>query len=74
MNAIANGSLLTVVRGCPTPEQVAALVAVVGAAVRSLPAADPAGQDRAASFWAAPALRATPASGPYGWRASMMPH
>lgn len=74
MNAIANGSLLTVVRGRPTPEQVAALVAVVGAAGRSLPAAAPAAQDRLPSLWAAPALRATPASEPYGWRASMMPH
>ena len=61
--------LLTVVRGEPTPEQLAALVAVL--------AARSAGGDpepvAAPSLWSAPQLRQPLHPGPGAWRASSLP-
>ena len=62
--------LLTVVRGEPTPEQLAALVAVLAA--RS-GAAEPA-PTAAAPLWSAPQLRTPMFPGPGAWRASGLPH
>ncbi len=63
--------LLTVVRGQPTPEQIVALVAVVGLRAAEAAAAD---QPRASRpLWAAPVLRAPLAHGPQAWRASGLP-
>ena len=63
--------LLTVVRGEPTPEQLAALIAVVsaraGASGGDLPRAEP-------PLWNRPQLRAPLAAGPGAWRASGLPH
>ena len=68
--------LLTVVKGGPTPEQLAALVAVV-CSLRPLEADEPAAPeavgDPEPSVWGAPALRSTPAAGPGGWRGSGLP-
>jgi hypothetical protein len=68
--------LLTVVRGEPTHEQLAALVAVV-CSLRPLegeqdrtPAPD---VEDAPALWGAPAVRSTPAAGPGAWRASGLP-
>ena len=63
--------LLTVVRGEPTPEQLAALVAVVSA--RAAGAGEPA-EAPAPSPWAAPQLRRPLQPGPGAWRASALPH
>ena len=61
--------LLTVVRGEPTPEQLAALIAVVSARGG---AAEP--QDAPApSLWARPVLRGPLHPGPGAWRASALP-
>lgn len=64
--------LLTVVRGEPTAEQLAALVAVVGARAAS---AGTAGDDAPAprSLWAEPVLRGPLPHGPGAWRASGLP-
>ena len=62
--------LLTVVRGEPTPEQLAALVAVLAA--RS-GAAEPAAA-AATPLWSAPQLRSPMFPGPGAWRASGLPH
>jgi len=61
--------LLTVLRGAPTPEQLAALIAVVSsrAAAASEDAAPPAG-----SLWARPALRTPLSPAPGAWRASAL--
>ena len=65
----AAAPLLTVVRGEPTPEQLAALVAVL--------AARSAGGDpepvAAPSLWSAPQLRQPLHPGPGAWRASSLP-
>ena len=64
-----NKPLLRVVRGNPTPEELAALVAVVsarGAAVEDEPAP-------VRSLWAAPQLRRPLTTGPGAWRASALP-
>ena len=64
--------LLTVVRGEPTQQQLAALVAVVaGRACGSAPQ-----QEAAPSLWSSPADRMRPplAPGPGAWRASGLPH
>jgi hypothetical protein len=71
--------LLTVVKGGPTPEQLAALVAVV-CSLRPLEDDTP-DSDRAAepavtpepAVWGAPAVRTTPVAGPGAWRASGLP-
>jgi hypothetical protein len=65
--------LLTVVRGGPTPEQLAALVAVVTARAS---AAETAAAETAAAarpLWAAPVLRSPLSHGPGAWRASGLP-
>ncbi len=62
--------LLTVVRGEPTPEQLAAVIAVVGAR------ASGGGGDEeppARSLWAAPVLRTPLSPGRGAWRASGLP-
>ena len=65
--------LLTVVRGGPTPEQLAALIAVVTARAS---AAETAAAEAAAAvrpLWAAPVLRSPLSHGPGAWRASGLP-
>jgi hypothetical protein len=62
---------LRVVRGEPTAEELAALVAVLAARA----AAAAAGRPRPRSAWADPAarLRVPPAPGPAAWRRSALP-
>ncbi|GLZ12119.1 hypothetical protein Acsp04_23540 [Actinomadura sp. NBRC 104425] len=70
-----NKPFLQVVRGDATPEEVAALVAVLTARARAAAAAAPAGRQRA-SRWAdrSRMMRAPlPPSGPGAWRASGLP-
>jgi acyl-CoA carboxylase epsilon subunit len=61
---------LRVIRGDATPEEVAAIVAVLA----SLPAAAPA-LSRRVPEWNAPhrLVRRTPPHGPGGWRSSALP-
>ena len=67
--AAAARPLLTVVRGEPTPEQLAALVAMVSArGAGGEPEPEP---ER--SLWARPQLRAPLHAGPGAWRASGLP-
>ena len=63
--------LLTVVRGEPTAEQLAALTAVIAAR-----AAADAGDEPApvAPLWGRPQLRAPLSPAPGAWRASALPH
>ncbi len=61
--------LLTVVRGEPTPEQLAALIAVVSS--RASGGADE--QQPVRSPWAAPVLRTPLSPAPGAWRASALP-
>jgi len=63
---------LRVVKGSPTDEELAALVAVLQAAAAAGTTPPPR---KPVSEWAAPhrKLRATFPSGPSGWRASAMP-
>ena len=65
----ATRPLLTVLRGQPTPEQLAALVAVVAARA----AVDEPVPPRERSLWAAPVLRSPLSPGPGAWRASGLP-
>ena len=68
--------LLTVVRGGPTPEQLAALVAVVTARASAAAEAQNAAAEVAAAarpLWAAPVLRSPLSHGPGAWRASGLP-
>ena len=62
--------LLRVVRGEPTPEQLAALLAVVAARTSAgeAPAAAPV-----PSLWGTPVLRTPLSPGPGAWRASGLP-
>ena len=60
--------MLTVVRGGPTAEQLAALVAVVTSRAAG------SGEPPAPSEWAPPVLRSPLAHGPGAWRASCLPH
>jgi hypothetical protein len=62
--------LLRVVRGDPTPEELAALVAVVASL-----GAPPAPAPRRTAVWSAPARlhRVVHPHGPGGWRASGLP-
>jgi hypothetical protein len=63
--------VLRVVRGAPTPEELAAVIAlVVARSGGAAPAAAPA----PASLWSAPQLRPTLHPGPGAWRASALPH
>ena len=62
--------LLTVVRGEPTPEQLAALIAVVSARAAA------SGEDAPAlvrPLWNRPQLRTPLTPGPGAWRASGLP-
>jgi hypothetical protein len=61
-------TLLSVVSGDPTPEELAALLAVVGARSGG---AEPEAAWR--SPWATPVLRRPLPSGPGAWRASGLP-
>ena len=61
--------LLRVVRGEPTPEQLAALIAVVSA--RAGAGAEP--EPAPLSLWARPQLRRPLPTGPGAWRASASP-
>jgi hypothetical protein len=61
---------LRVVHGNPSPEEVAALVAVVAA--RSA-GDDPAPRPRSRSLWATPHVRGSPRAGRGAWRASALP-
>ena len=63
--------LLTVVRGEPTAEQLAALTAVVAA--RAAAASDDAPAP-AAPLWPRPQLRGHLSPAPGAWRASALPH
>ena len=63
--------LLRVVRGEPTAEELAALVAVVTARASAVP--EPAGPP-APSRWGRPVLRSPLHPGPGAWRASGPPH
>jgi hypothetical protein len=61
--------LLRVVRGNPSPEELAALIAVVAArAVGGEPEPMPV-----RSLWARPSLRSPLSHGPGAWRASTLP-
>ena len=66
----AQRPVLTVIRGEPTPEQLAALLAVVVARGSSGGAA---AEPQARSLWATPVLRGALAHGPGAWRASALP-
>ncbi|MGI8612477.1 MAG: acyl-CoA carboxylase epsilon subunit [Nocardioidaceae bacterium] len=70
----APGPLLRLVRGRPTDEEVAALVAVVAARARGPSSAAPA-PARAGSRWAAQerAVRQPLRRRPGGWRAATLP-
>ena len=61
--------LLRVVRGEPTPEQLAALIAVVSARTAGGEEPEPAPPSR----WARPQLRRPLPHGPGAWRASALP-
>jgi hypothetical protein len=60
--------LLRVVRGDPTPEELAALIAVVSSRGGGLD--EPAPQR---SLWGRPSLRQPLATGPGAWKASSLP-
>ena len=62
--------LLTVVRGEPTPEQLAALIAVVSA--RGSGGGEPE-EAPAPSLWNRPTLRGPLHPGPGAWQASALP-
>jgi hypothetical protein len=68
--------LVTVVKGAPTPEQLAALVAVVASLRPVGGAADdvaPPAEEPEPVRWGRPTLRDVPAAGPGAWRASGLP-
>jgi hypothetical protein len=69
----AGGPLLTVVRGNPSAEEIAALVAVLTARARQASAGEAAA--RPGSAWSARSrlLREPLLRGPGGWRASALP-
>ncbi len=61
---------LRIVRGDPTPEELAALVTVLAAATGG---EQPAGSATAASQWAPPPRLLRPAVAPTGWWESSLP-
>ncbi|MER7368743.1 acyl-CoA carboxylase subunit epsilon [Nonomuraea wenchangensis] len=65
-NGPADGPALTVVRGAPSPEELAALVVAVHATHAARP--EPAARSVAPHLWRAP--RHPLARGPRGWRES----
>jgi hypothetical protein len=70
----ASGPVLRVIRGDASPEELAALVSVLGAAARTARPA-PAGPEPTLSRWAdrARLLRRIPSPGPGAWRDSFRP-
>ena len=72
MSAESPRPLLRVVRGAPTREELAAVVAVLTARGSSPVAARPPAPGR--SLWARPALRTPLVPAPGAWRASGLPH
>ncbi|MQA95992.1 MAG: acyl-CoA carboxylase subunit epsilon [Streptosporangiales bacterium] len=66
---------LQVVRGDPTPEEIAALVAVLTARARAAAAARAADRPRPVSAWRDPSrlVRRPLPHGPGAWRASALP-
>ncbi|WP_193317918.1 MULTISPECIES: acyl-CoA carboxylase epsilon subunit [Streptomyces] len=63
--------MITVVRGNPTPEELAAAIAATLAALRGRAAAP---EPARANAWAAPRPpRPLPAPGPHAWRTSFWP-
>jgi hypothetical protein len=64
----AASPLLRVVRGNPTPEELAALIAVVATRGGGEPAREPV-----RSLWARPSVRTALPHGPGAWRASALP-
>ena len=71
MTADPGRPLLRVVRGTPTREELAAVVAVLAARSADPVPAPPAPTGR--PLWAVPVLRTPLAPGPGAWRASGMP-
>jgi hypothetical protein len=65
---MTDAPLLRVVRGEPTAEELAALIAVVSSRGAAAPQA-PASR----SLWGRPVLRTALAHGPGAWRASTLP-
>ena len=65
---MTDAPLLRVVRGNPTPEELAALIAVVASRGGAEPEPTPA-----RSLWARPVLRTPLPTGPGAWRASSLP-
>ncbi|MDB1087029.1 acyl-CoA carboxylase subunit epsilon [Streptomyces sp. ACA25] len=68
--------MIRVVRGNPTPEEIAAAVAVVQARVAVAASAGSPGGPRAASEWSDPARlvpRRVPVPGPHAWLTSSWP-
>ena len=61
---------MKVVRGNPTPEELAAVVVLLTAASGGSAAAEP----EVRSLWAVPQLRGALHAGPGAWRASGLPH
>jgi hypothetical protein len=61
--------LLRIVRGNPTAEELAALIAIVASRSAVEPAPVPV-----RSLWARPVLRTALPHGPGAWRASSLPH
>ena len=57
------------VTGGPTPEELAAVIAVLTARAAGGPGDEPA----APSAWTGPVLRPTPPAGPDAWRTSALP-
>lgn len=68
----ASRPVLRVVKGSATPEEIAAIVAVVSAMAAPAPTASA----RPRSQWSHPArqMRSTPVAGVGAWRASGLPH
>ncbi len=66
----ADRTVLKVVRGAATAEELAAVVALLVSATRqdSIPL-----EPRAGSLWATPQLRTPLSHGPHSWRASGLP-
>jgi hypothetical protein len=73
--AAERDALLRVVKGTPTPEEFAALVAVVSAKLRAAAKDAPSARTRGPSPWAAYWRRAQQPlrPGPNAWRASTLP-
>ncbi len=62
-------TVLRVVRGSATPEELAAVVALLTAGSGAAPSAAPVSR----SLWGTPALRESLTPGPQAWRTSSLP-